>query len=74
MPDRPYLAATIHKVPLVSFMGWTTRMPAALRLRVMSIVRRAKINDLLKEPVGVTHIQMLPLHVQLPSGEFRRLS
>lgn len=33
------------------------------------------INELLSEPVGVAHFQMvLPLHVQLPSGEFRRLS
>lgn len=36
---------------------------------------QSSINELLNEPVGGTHIQMLlPLHVQLPSGEFRRLS
>jgi hypothetical protein len=36
---------------------------------------QTSINELLNEPVGVTHIQMvLPLLVQLPSGEFRRLS
>ncbi|WP_457962572.1 hypothetical protein M1E17_13605 [Arthrobacter sp. D1-29] len=36
---------------------------------------QSSINELLSEPVGVTHFQMvLPLHVQLPSGEFRRLS
>jgi hypothetical protein len=36
---------------------------------------QTSINDLLNETVGITHIQMvLPLHIQLPSGEFRRLS
>lgn len=33
------------------------------------------INDLLEEPVGARHIQLvLPLHIQLESGVFRRLS
>jgi hypothetical protein len=36
---------------------------------------QASTNELLDEPVGVTHIQMvLPIRVQLRSGEFRRLS
>ncbi|MDQ0636419.1 hypothetical protein QFZ40_004390 [Arthrobacter pascens] len=35
---------------------------------------QTSINELLDEPVGVKHIQMaLPLHVQLPMGEIRRL-
>lgn len=35
---------------------------------------QASINELLDEPVGLTHIQMvLPLHIQLPAGKFRRL-
>jgi hypothetical protein len=36
---------------------------------------QTSINELLNEPLGVTHFQMvLPLHIQLASGEFRRLS
>ena len=36
---------------------------------------QTSINELLDAPVGVTPIQMvLPIHVQLRSGEFRRLS
>lgn len=35
---------------------------------------QTSINDLLDEPVGLTHIQMaLPLHVQFPAGKFVRL-
>jgi hypothetical protein len=35
---------------------------------------QTSINELLDEPVGIKPIQMaLPLHVQLPMGEFRRL-
>jgi hypothetical protein len=35
---------------------------------------QTSINELLNESVGVAHIQMvLPLHVRLPSGEYRRL-
>lgn len=33
------------------------------------------INELLAEPVGARHIQLvLPIHVQLESGVFRRLA
>jgi hypothetical protein len=36
---------------------------------------QTSINDLLGEPIGASHIQLvLPIHVQLQSGEFRRLS
>ncbi|MFD1212981.1 hypothetical protein ACFQ36_13125 [Arthrobacter sp. GCM10027362] len=36
---------------------------------------QTSIDDLLDEPVGVAHIQMvLPIYVQLRPGEFRRLS
>lgn len=36
---------------------------------------QTSINELLDQPVGVTHIQMaLPILVQLRPGEFRRLS
>jgi hypothetical protein len=36
---------------------------------------QTSINELLNESVGASPIQMvLPLHVQLPSGDFRRLS
>jgi hypothetical protein len=35
---------------------------------------QSSINELLDEPVGINHVQMvLPLHIQLPMGEFRRL-
>lgn len=36
---------------------------------------QTSINELLGEPVCVTHIQMvLPIYVELRPGEFRRLS
>ncbi|MBD1543572.1 hypothetical protein G9E11_15270 [Arthrobacter sp. IA7] len=36
---------------------------------------QTSINELLDEPVGTNPIQMvLPLHIQLSSGEIRRLS
>jgi len=36
---------------------------------------QTSIDDLLEEPVGLAHIQMvLPIYVQLGPGEFRRLS
>jgi hypothetical protein len=36
---------------------------------------QTSVNELLDDPVGVTHIQMvLPIHVQLRPGQFRRLS
>jgi hypothetical protein len=36
---------------------------------------QTSINELLDEPVGATHMQLvLPIHVLLQSGEFRRLS
>lgn len=36
---------------------------------------QTSINELLDEPIGATHIQLvLPIHVQLPTGEFRRVS
>ncbi|GAC1373180.1 MAG: hypothetical protein NVSMB43_10550 [Pseudarthrobacter sp.] len=36
---------------------------------------QTSINELLEEPIGATHIQLvLPIHVQLPTGEFRRVS
>jgi hypothetical protein len=36
---------------------------------------QTSINELLEEPVGAAHLQMvLPIYVQLGSGEFRRLS
>ena len=35
---------------------------------------QTSINELLDEPVGLTHIQMaLPLHIQFPAGKFVRL-
>lgn len=35
---------------------------------------QTSINELLDEPVGLTHIQMtLPLHVQSSAGKFVRL-
>lgn len=35
---------------------------------------QTSINELLDKPIGAGHIQMvLPLHIQLPMGEFRRL-
>jgi hypothetical protein len=35
---------------------------------------QTSINELLDEPVGLTHIQMaLPLHIQSPAGKFVRL-
>lgn len=36
---------------------------------------QTSINELLEEPIGATPIQLvLPILVQLPSGEFRRVS
>lgn len=36
---------------------------------------QTSINELLDEPVGAEPIQLvLPIHVQLPSGEIRRVS
>jgi hypothetical protein len=36
---------------------------------------QTSINELLDEPIGASHIQLvLPIHVQLRSGEFRRVS
>lgn len=36
---------------------------------------QSSINELLDKPVGDTHIQLvLPIHVQLRPGEFRRVS
>jgi hypothetical protein len=36
---------------------------------------QTSINELLEEPVGSTYLQLvLPIHLQLGSGEFRRLS
>jgi hypothetical protein len=36
---------------------------------------QTSINELLEEPVGAAHLQMvLPIYVQLGPGEFRRLS
>jgi len=36
---------------------------------------QTSIDELLDEPAGVTHIQMvLPIYVQVRPGEFRRLS
>ncbi|MGF9661909.1 hypothetical protein AAIH25_08565 [Arthrobacter crystallopoietes] len=35
---------------------------------------QTSINELLEEPVGAAHLQMvLPIYVQLGPGEFRRL-
>lgn len=51
---------------MVGYMEWD---------KACELEGQTSINELLNEPVGITHIQMvLPLHVQLPSGEFRRLS
>ena len=42
---------------------------------VTELEGQTTINELLDEPVGVSHIQMtLPIYVQLGAGEFRRLS
>ncbi|MBO1266645.1 hypothetical protein [Arthrobacter cavernae] len=36
---------------------------------------QTSINELLDEPIGDTHTQLvLPIHVQLRPGEFRRVS
>ncbi|MCP9000388.1 hypothetical protein NFC73_11705 [Pseudarthrobacter sp. RMG13] len=36
---------------------------------------QTSINELLDKPIGDTHIQLvLPIHVQLRPGEFRRVS
>jgi hypothetical protein len=36
---------------------------------------QTSINELLDEPVGVSHLQLvLPIYVELRPGEFRRLS
>ncbi|GAA3699389.1 hypothetical protein GCM10023081_40320 [Arthrobacter ginkgonis] len=36
---------------------------------------QTSINELLDDPVGLTHIQMvLPIYVKLGPGDFRRLS
>lgn len=44
------------------------------RDRAGELEGQTSINELLDEPVGLTHTQMaLPLHVQLAAGEFRRL-
>jgi hypothetical protein len=36
---------------------------------------QTSINELLDEPIGVAHLQLvLPIYVELGPGEFRRLS
>ena len=36
---------------------------------------QTSINELLDDPVGLTHVQMvLPIYVKVGPGEFRRLS
>jgi hypothetical protein len=43
--------------------------------RIGELEGQTSINELLGEPVGVTPIQMvLPIHLRLRPGEFRRLS
>jgi hypothetical protein len=43
--------------------------------RCSELEGQTSINELLDEPIGDIHIQLvLPFHVQLPSGEFRRVS
>ena len=43
--------------------------------KVTELEGQTSINELLDEPVGATHIQMvLPIIMQLRPGEFRRLS
>jgi hypothetical protein len=55
----------IHRIEAAHMFGYMDRDDAG------ELVGQSAIN----EPVGVIHIQMvLPLHVQLPSGEFRCLS
>ena len=76
-PGRPLrLQARSHTARVLGF----TR-PRFTYCRVMGTKLAAElegqtsINELLDEPIGATHIQLvLPIHVQLPSGEFRRVS
>ena len=43
--------------------------------QIVELEGQTSINELLDEPIGATHIQLvLPIHVQLQSGEFRRVS
>ena len=64
------------------FLGWflTPRLRVTYcRLvgtkQTAELEGQTSINELLDEPIGATHIQLvLPIHVQLPAGEFRRVS
>lgn len=43
--------------------------------KAVELEGQTSINELLDTPIGSTHIQLvLPFHVQLRSGEFRRVS
>jgi hypothetical protein len=45
------------------------------RGQICELEGQTSINELLDEPVGTTHIQMvLPIYLELRPGEFRHLS